>query len=47
MEHKILKMHWATWISLRHTFPGKYQESMNDYIKRIVRRLNDGKNNKV
>jgi len=45
MKYKILRIHWATWIKLRGLVPGIDGEIMDDYLKRIVRGLEDGKNN--
>ncbi len=36
MEHKILNMHLGTWRKLRGVFPAKKDETMDDYMRRIL-----------
>jgi len=44
MKHKVFKIHWSTWKAIRHVFPGMTGETMDHYVRRIERRLNNGKN---
>lgn len=46
MEHKILKMHLATWRKLRGLVPGRPNETVDSYFRRIVRGVDNEYNDK-
>lgn len=43
MKHKILKCHLGTWRKLRGKIKGLPNETMDEYLKRIIRGLENDK----
>jgi len=40
-------MHWSTWRKLRHEVAGLPNETMDSYIKRIIREVENGKSKEI